>query len=134
MPVFYNHPEQLALRRRLRSQATPTEVMLWHHLRGRRLLGYKFRRQHSIGSYVLDFYCPELRLGVEVDGGQHSDRVMAENDAMRSEWLKHFRVTVIRFNNADVMNNLSGVIERLEEVISVLETKRHHPRPTATPS
>ncbi|MEK7537826.1 MAG: endonuclease domain-containing protein [Patescibacteria group bacterium] len=134
MPIFYNHPQQRTLRKQLRRQATPTEVMLWHHLRGRRLLGYKFRRQHSIGRYVLDFYCPELRLGIEVDGGQHSDRVIAENDAMRSEWLKHFRVTVVRFNNADVMNNRSGVIERLEEIISVLETQRHHPRPPVTPS
>lgn len=133
MPFYYTQPEQTSVRRKLRRNATVFEAMLWHHLRGRRLLGYKFRRQHSIGRYVLDFYCPELRLGIEVDGGQHSDPIIVEKDVMRSEWLKHFRVTVIRFNNADVMNNCSGVIERITETITLLETKRH-PRPPATPS
>lgn len=98
--------------------------MLWHHLRSRKLLGYKFRRQHSIGRYILDFYCPELRLAIEVDGGQHSDPIIAGNDALRSEWLKHFRVTVVRFNNAEVMNNRSGVIERLTEIITGMEKQR----------
>ncbi len=127
MPFYYTQPELSSLRRKLRRQATMPEVMLWHHLQCRRLLGYKFRRQHSIGKYVLDFYCPELRLGIEVDGGQHSDPIIAEHDAMRTEWLHHFRVTMLRFNNADVMNNRSGVIERIAEVIVQLETKRSHP-------
>ena len=112
-----------------------TEVMLWHHLRGRRLLGYKFRRQHSIGRYVLDFYCPELRLAVELDGGHHRDPVVAEYDAFRSEWLKHFRVTVVRFTNAEVMNNREGVLERLSEVVAKLELQRRsHPGAPRHPS
>lgn len=134
MPYYYTQPELTNLRRKLRREATVPEVMLWHHLRGRRLLGYKFRRQHSIGRFVMDFYCPELRLGIEVDGGQHNNPIIAENDAIRSEWLKHFRVTVIRFNNADVMNNRSGVIERITETITELETRRRHPGAMRHPS
>jgi len=85
--------------------------------------------------FVLDFYCPELRLGIEVDGGHHYQPAIAAKDARRSEWLKHFRVTIVRFSNAHVMNNREGVLERLGEVIAGLEKqRRNHPRPSATPS
>ncbi len=71
MPQIFNISEYTPIRKRLRSTMTPQEIRLWVRLKGHGLLGHKFRRQHGIGQYVIDFYCDELKLAVELDGGQH---------------------------------------------------------------
>ena len=96
----------------LRRQPTDAERRLWQVLRARQLHGLKFRRQHGLERYIVDFACPEARLIVELDGGQHADR--AERDAARTRVLESKGYTVLRFWNHQVMENLEGVVAVIE--------------------
>ena len=102
--------------RRLRRSMTEAERILWSRLRDRGLAGYKFRRQHPLGSYVLDSYCESHKLVVEIDGGQHA--AMAECDAARTAWLTAHGCRVIRFWNNEVAENLPGVLEAICEELN----------------
>jgi adenine-specific DNA-methyltransferase len=103
---------------RLRRNMTEAEKRIWYHVRDRRLGGFKFKRQWSIGEYVADFCCIERRLVVEIDGGQHSP----EKDARRTADLKGMGYRVVRFWNNDVLGNLEGVLISL---LVELETDPH---------
>jgi very-short-patch-repair endonuclease len=94
---------------RLRREMTDTERIVWEHLRNRQLEGFKFRRQASIGPYVVDFLCAERSLIVEIDGGQHS----VERDAARSEYLEAQGYCILRFWNHDVFESLEGVLQTI---------------------
>ena len=83
MNRIYNRRELKTRRQTLRSQMPPAEALLWQQIRGKQLLGYKFRRQYSVGRYVLDFYCPALRLGIELDGDSHFQEGAAQGDQER---------------------------------------------------
>ena len=100
--------EQTDRARELRHVATFPEKLLWSRLRDRRLSGLKFRRQFPIGSFVVDFYCDDARLAIELDGNSHADR--ADYDARRTEFLKSVGLRVIRVGNDDVLHNLEGVL------------------------
>ncbi len=100
--------------RTLRKSLTDAERRLWSVLRDRQLGGHKFRRQHPLGSYVLDFACIEQKLVVEVDGGQHAD---SEADRQRTVWLEGQGWRVIRFWNNDVLTNADGVAARIAKVL-----------------
>ncbi|MDZ7711869.1 MAG: endonuclease domain-containing protein [Rhodovibrio sp.] len=93
----------------LRQQTTDAEARLWYVLRRKHMLGFKFRRQHPIGRYVADFACPEARLVIEVDGGQHAEQVA--RDAARTRELEAHGYTVLRFWNNEVLANFDGVQE-----------------------
>jgi len=99
--------------RRLRKQPTDAEKKLWRALRRDQMNGLSFRRQHPIGSYVLDFYCPTIRLAIEVDGGQHNMPPTSRHDERRTLWLQDKGITVIRFCNNDVLQNLDGVLQEI---------------------
>lgn len=101
--------------RGLRRRETEAEQTLWRRLRGQQFHGLKFRRQHPLAGYVLDFFCEELRLCVEVDGGQHDAR--AAQDAARTAALKALGVEVVRYWNSEVLGNLDGVWADLEGVV-----------------
>jgi very-short-patch-repair endonuclease len=92
-------PELIDLGRDLRRSSTEAEARLWSRLRARQLAGAKFRRQHQMGRFVLDFYCPNARLAVEVDGGHHYEEAQAAYDAERTEVLKALGIRVLRFSN-----------------------------------
>ncbi|MDP3406499.1 MAG: endonuclease domain-containing protein [Brevundimonas sp.] len=94
----------------LRRTLTPPEARLWVHLRGRQLAGLKFRRQHPLGPYVLDFYCAEARLAVEVDGRMHAEDDRAEHDLRRTAWLAAQDIAVLRIVAEDVRVSLDGVL------------------------
>ena len=94
---------------------TDAERRLWAHLR-RDQLGVRFRRQHPVGRYVVDFYAPEVRLAVEVDGGQHT--VDEFRDLKRTELLNALGVSVLRFWNTEVMENVDGVLEAIMRVLA----------------
>jgi very-short-patch-repair endonuclease len=96
--------------RTLRHQITDAERALWRRLRDRQLGGAKFRRQHEFGPYVLDFYCQERCLVVEVDGGQHYEPEQAARDERRTVYLASQGLRVLRFSNLDVLRNLEGVL------------------------
>ncbi|MDD9863660.1 MAG: endonuclease domain-containing protein [Gammaproteobacteria bacterium] len=106
-------PEQLRFIRSLRKQITDAERLLWGLLRNKQLEGFKFRRQHPVGKYVLDFYCHEARLGVELDGGQHNEIDQRRKDEARSFFLAEEGITVVRFWNNEVLRETEGVLEGL---------------------
>lgn len=109
--------ERLATRKakRLRKNLTEAESKLWRHIRLRQLGGFKFRRQHPVGPYVLDFACPEKKLAIEVDGGQHSE--CADYDSRRSAYLETHGYKVLRFWNSDVLKNIAAVKEVIFEAL-----------------
>ena len=106
-------PDQLEFARQLRSTATDAETLLWRHLRGRQLAGRKFRRQHPVPPYVLDFYCEELHLGIELDGGKHYLDEGQQRDQRRSEYLLCQGIRLLRFSNREVLLELPAVLERI---------------------
>ncbi len=99
----------------LRSNATDVEQELWQHLRGKQLLGAKFRRQHAVGNYIADFVAIEASLVIELDGGQHFDA--SAYDQTRDDFLRSAGFYVLRFWNSDVTDNLVGVLETIRMVL-----------------
>ena len=97
--------------RRLRRNMTPAEQTLWDALKGRQVAGMKFRRQHPVGPFILDFYCPERKLVIELDGAIHE--VQANRDQVRTEQLADYGYHVIRFRNDEVFDDLDSVLERI---------------------
>ena len=108
----------LDLKRRLRSDMTGPETRLWSRLRARQLQGLKFRRQHGIGPYIVDFYCPEQSLVIEVDGDSHADVDQMLKDQLRDRYFQSLVLRVIRYFNDDIVKNLDGVLEDLAEKLS----------------
>jgi very-short-patch-repair endonuclease len=98
---------------------TDAEKALWAKLRGHQLHGMGFRRQESIGPYVVDFVCREAKLIVEVDGGQHAE---SESDAVRDAFLARGGFRVLRFWNNEVLSNLDGVLARIAEALATEST------------
>jgi very-short-patch-repair endonuclease len=92
--------------------------MLWRRLKGKQLDGLRFRQQHGYGPYVLDFYCPSLRLCIELDGNIHDEEQVRLKDEERTEFLLEQRIHVLRFRNEDVENDVEGVLERIREYIN----------------
>ena len=97
-------------RRELRKNLTPAERKLWQKLRMKQMAGFKFRRQHQIGPYIVDFYCPELYLIIEIDGNIHVDPQITRNDKIRQRELERRGFKVIRYNNNEVIWNINGVL------------------------
>ena len=112
-----NNPKFKQRRCNLRKNQTEAEKTLWQQLKNRKLNGIKFYRQYSAGPYILDLYCPKLRLAIELDGGQHADDDAKDYDEHRSKYLLTYGIKVIRFWNNDIMNNLEGVLSRIMEQI-----------------
>jgi len=101
--------------KRLRRDETDCERKLWMHLRARQINGLKFRRQQPVGRYIVDFFCPESQLVIELDGGQHADQVQA--DQHRTEFLNRSGYRVLRFWDNDVLNNIESVLQRIAEAL-----------------
>ena len=100
--------------KRLRQNLTPAEAKLWSAIRNKQLAGLRFRCQHPVGNFILDFYCPSRKLVIEVDGEIHNSQV--EYDAERTSKLAEYGYTVLRFSNEQVMKNLPEVLERIKDV------------------
>jgi very-short-patch-repair endonuclease len=104
----------------LRKNQTDSERKLWSILRNRRLSGAKFRRQFPIGKYILDFYSPKYKLGIEADGGQHYKVKGKIKDQQRSKELSKLGVRIIRFSDRDILTNLDGVYRMIHQNIEKL--------------
>ncbi|MBI5643029.1 MAG: endonuclease domain-containing protein [Deltaproteobacteria bacterium] len=115
MTKVFNRISEKTKRRGLRNNMPKPEVLLWSKLKGKGLNGYKFRRQHSIGSFIVDFYCPEFRLAIEVDGNSHFLDGAEEADRIRESEIEKYGITFLRFTNNDICENLEVVIERISE-------------------
>jgi predicted helicase len=107
-------PQLLENARGLRKNQTEAEEMLWQLLRGRKLNNLKFRRQHPLSAgFILDFYCAEAKLGIEIDGGYHNEIEQKEYDEQRTEVIKQYGINIIRFTNEDVINNTFEVLQKI---------------------
>ena len=113
-------------RKKLRHQGTTAEAYLWTHLQQKKLEGRKFRRQHSILIFIVDFYCAEERLVIELDGQYHMNPTAEEKDTARTKKLEELNIRVIRFENRSVFDNLDWVLEEIKRYFKP-------PRPTDTP-
>ena len=108
--------------RALRKKMTPSEKIIWNDLlKSKKMLGFKFRRQHAFNRYILDFYCHELKLSIEVDGEIHNDKNQMEYDECRTNQLKEFGITEIRFKNTQVMNDIEKVELKIINVITQIK-------------
>ena len=110
------HPTILQFAREHRQPQTPAEATLWQHLRNRNL-GYKFRRQHPIDFFIIDFYCAEAKLLIEIDGESHSQKPQIEYDQARTDYLETLGYKIIRFTNDDVSHNINTVAARIIEEV-----------------
>ena len=111
MDDIMNRTEYLLRRKELRNNSTSAESVLWNMLKSRNVCGLKFRRQHSVGPYILDFYCPEAKLGIELDGAGHCTIDGVKYDQQRSAYLFNERnIKILRFENRDLYYNLEGVL------------------------
>ena len=113
------HPTIRQFARELRQPQTPAEATLWQHLRNRNL-EYKFRRQHAIEFFIIDFCCAEVKLWIEIDGESHLSNVEQEYDAMRTEYLESLGRKVIRFTNDDVRYNIHAVVQSIIDTCNTL--------------
>ena len=113
MKFLRNDPTLKQRRRELRRDQTDAEKALWTKVRNKQFFGMKFFRQYSIGSYILDFYCPTVKLAIELDGGQHNQNDNREYDSTRSEYLKSQEIDVVRFWNNEVLLDMQSVLAEL---------------------
>ncbi len=123
-----NRYNRRTLRRDLRSNGTAAEAVLWRSLRAKQIEGVQWRRQFSIGAYILDFYAPQLKLCIELDGEPHYTPEGTEYDKQREEWLlKVHGIRTIRFENSDVFRHYESIIEYIREVTKEVLKEREHP-------
>ena len=102
----------------LRNQLTDTELLLWFHLRQKQILGVQFYRQKILGDYIVDFYAPSVQLVIEVDGSQHYEPEEIEKDLSRDAYLDTLKIHVLRFDNHQVREHLSNVLEEIYRYIN----------------
>jgi very-short-patch-repair endonuclease len=115
---IHNWKSMKEIRRNLRHSLTPAEAALWKALRRSKVAGKKFRRQHSIGNYVVDFYCPECKLAVELDGEKHFNSIASEFDLRRTQFLNRWNIRVLRFENRAVFEHPEGVLEAIRRALT----------------
>ncbi len=119
----YNNPKQTEKRKELRNDGTAAEAVLWTYLRKRQLLGKKFRRQYSIGPYIVDFYCPECSLIVELDGKRHFSMLRGNYELERTRYLEKEGLQILRFENRVLRENAEAVLETIREAIRNTQSK-----------
>lgn len=126
--IIFNRSSEKAKRKNLRNQATKAEKILWRCLQGKQLEGYKFRRQYSVGPYIVDFYCPRFKLAIEVDGPSHFQDEAIRYDQKRQRYIESFGLKFLRFTNVDIYENIEGVLEEILRFIN-----GNHQPPLAPP-
>jgi len=127
MTKHFNRTSEKARRRQLRKDQTYAEKIIWMYLRNRKMLGYKFRRQYSVDRYVIDFYCPELKLAIESDGSVHDLPEQKIYDSERQEYLENFGINFLRIKNEELFGNPNKAFEKIEMEIKKLELLKKLP-------
>jgi very-short-patch-repair endonuclease len=129
--VHRDHSKRLlGFARRMRREATDAERKLWSILRDHRLCGHRFRRQHPVAGYILDFFCPKAQLAIELDGGQHADDEHRAYDERRDAILRQSGIEVMRFSDHDMLTNAEGVAKA---ILEWLEKEAAEPSPQPSP-
>ena len=113
---LYNNAKLKTRRRELRKNQTDAEKIMWRYLRRKTMEGLKFFRQYGIGPYTIDFYCPQIRLAIEIDGGQHAENSGLAKDAARTKYLEKENIGLIRFWNNEVLKQTEAVVEKIREI------------------
>jgi len=113
MTEFFNRNNEKDRRRELRKSMPTAEVLLWLCLRARRMQGCKFRRQYGVGSFMIDFYSTEIKLGIELDGDSHFREGAQEYDQKRQRFIESFGIKIIRFLNDHIYESMDGVLESI---------------------
>lgn len=121
MTLLYNRIHLKTRRKELRHHQTEAERTVWNMVRNRQILNLKFFRQYSVGSYILDFYCPETRLAIEIDGGQHNEPENLLHDEERTKFLNEQNIKVIRFWNTEVLQNKVGVCQVIYDTLNKIK-------------
>jgi len=120
--ISYNQ-QLTGLAKELRRKSTLSEVILWNHIKSRKMLEIKFQRQRVIGKYIVDFYSKELKLAIEIDGNSHDERI--KEDQKREEELKKMGISVYRINDIDVKKSIDGVLDGLRcYLVGLLEGQK----------
>jgi very-short-patch-repair endonuclease len=114
--MFYN-TELKNFARQLRANMTAAERLLWSKLRRKQMKGLQFYRQRIIGNYIADFYCPKVKLVIELDGGQHYTDKKIREDRSRDDYIKQQGLEVLRFSDTEVFKNLEGVLNRIYDYL-----------------
>ena len=114
MPIIHYNPKLKALAAHLRSQGTKSEIILWNQLKGSQVNGFRFIRQKPIGDYIVDFYCKEVGLVIELDGLSHQSNEVMELDERKQSYLESIGLKVIRFEDEDVIRDLPNVMRVIE--------------------
>jgi very-short-patch-repair endonuclease len=117
MTLHYNKPSEKEKRRQLRRNQTPSEKIVWMYLKNRQTKGTKFRRQYSIDKYVIDFYCPELKLAIEIDGDVHDLPDQKEHDIIRQNYLQEYGINILRIKNEELSMNANKAFGKIESAI-----------------
>jgi len=110
MSIVFNNKTYTARCRALRRSFSKAEAVLWLHLSRKQMNGFKFRRQYGVNQYVIDFYCPELKLAIEIDGNSHHFDTSKEYNIKRQKYIASFGIHFLRFSNTDVYEDLNGVL------------------------
>ena len=122
--AIINRPDQKRLRQTLRNNPTPWERKLWRYLSKSQLSGYKFRRQYGIDKYVVDFYCPQIKLIIELDGGGHFSERLKKSDKARQLEIESSGYHILRYTNDEIDRNISGVLENLKQHCTRLKSRQ----------
>ena len=118
--IPYN-PKLKEYARQLRNNSTKSEIILWQYLKGKKMLGYDFHRQKPIDNYIVDFFCSELMLAIELDGYTHVLEEVQEKDKRKEKRLNELGVSVLRFNDELVLNDIDNVLRAIELYIENYE-------------
>ena len=119
MKVVHNIKSLIHRRKELRNKSTPEEILLWLQLKNCKT-GFKFRRQHSIGGYIADFYCPTKKLVIEIDGTQHFKKESKEYDKIRTGYFEGLDIRVLRFSNLEVSTETERVVRKIKKELTTL--------------
>ncbi|UEG53199.1 DUF559 domain-containing protein [Mucilaginibacter daejeonensis] len=117
--IPYN-PKLKALAKELRQNMTLGEVLIWNELKGDKMLGFDFDRQRCIDRYIVDLYCKQLMLAIEIDGRSHENAETYENDVVRQQRLESFGITFLRFSEAEVRHDMFNVLRTIESTILLM--------------
>ncbi|MEO8514436.1 MAG: endonuclease domain-containing protein [Ignavibacteria bacterium] len=118
---IYNRQQDNEKRKKLRNNMTKAEAILWRELKSKKILGFKFRRQFGIGAYVVDFYCTELKLIIEVDGVTHCTDEEKEYDSRRESEIEQLDIKFLRFTNPEIYDDLYNVLEKIKAKVEELK-------------
>ncbi|MFE3871007.1 endonuclease domain-containing protein [Flavobacterium sp. ZS1P70] len=125
--IPYN-PKLKEFARQLRNNSTETEIFLWLKLKAKQMYGYDFHRQKPIDNFILDFFCYELMLGIEVDGYSHEFLEVYNKDCIKEKRMNEFGITILRFSDEQVLKDMENVIRAIE--FYIYEYEKHTPNPS----